>query len=308
MMNHAEGILLATRTTKNILSTGYYWPTLHKDAQAYVRCCDACQRMGQPTKSTEIPLQLQVSLEPFEKWGIDFVGPINPPSNQFKYILVCTYYLTKWVEVHPLKNIQEEQVVEFIYDNIFTRFGMPREIVSDRGAQFTSKLITDLMELYKIKHRKTTTYHPQENGQVEVTNRELENILTKTVQFHHRDWANKLSEVVWAYHTTWKTSTRFTPYELVYGKMVLFPIEFEIKTLHTTIELGIDISAAQKEQIAQLNMLDEFLQEALQHTETLQQQRKHWHDHFIKDKKFQTRDWALLFDSIFQDFKGKLTT
>jgi hypothetical protein len=216
------GNFVATRTAKNILSTSYYWPTLHKDAKAYVRHCDACQRMGQPTKSEEIPLQPHISLEPFEKWGIDFVGPINPPSNQFKYILVCIDYLTKWVEVEPLKNIQEKRVVEFLYDNIFTRFGVPREIVSDRGAQFTSKLIADLMDLYKIRHRKTTTYHPQANGQVEVTNRELENILTKTVQFHHRDWENKLSEVVWAYRTTWKTSTRFTPYELVYGKTMFF--------------------------------------------------------------------------------------
>jgi hypothetical protein len=121
---------------------------------------------------------------------------------------------------------------------------------------------------------------------VEVTNRELENILTKIVQFHHRDWENKLSEFVWAYRRTWKTSTRFTPYELVYGKMMLFPIEFEIKTLPTTIKLGIDIYATQKERVSQLNMLDKFRQEALQHIETLQQQRKCWHEHFIKDKKF----------------------
>jgi hypothetical protein len=143
---------------------------------------------------------------------------------------------------------------------------------------------------------------------VEVTNREIENILTKIVEFHCKDWAIKLSESIWAYRTTWKKSTRFTPYELVYGKTMFLSIEFEIKTLCIVVDLGIDIFVAWKERITQLNILDEFHQEDLQHTKTLQQQCACWRDRFIKDKHFQPGDWALMFDSIFQDFKGKLTT
>lgn len=71
---------------------------------------------------------------------------------------------------------------------------------------------------YNIKHRKSTPYHPQANGQVEVTNRDLEAILTKTVALHKKDWSNRLPEAIWAYRTTWKTTIGFTPFEMVYGK------------------------------------------------------------------------------------------
>lgn len=85
-------------------------------------------------------------------------------------------------------------------------------------------MIEKLLKHHKIKHRTSTPYHPQANGQVEVTNRALENILTKVVHSNKKDWAERLVEAIWAYNTTWKTTTRFTPYELVYGNKVLLSI------------------------------------------------------------------------------------
>jgi hypothetical protein len=170
--------------------------------------------------------------------GLDFVGPINPPSKQKKYILVCTDYVTKWVEAKALPSATENSVVQFLFEDIFTRFGVPREIVTDQGSQFTSKLMEKLMEEYKIKHRKSTPYHPQANGQVESTNKVLEGIITKTVHLHRRDWAERLPEALWAYRTTWRNTTGHSPYELVYGKEVLLPIEFQIKTFKMAVQLG----------------------------------------------------------------------
>ena len=76
------------RTTYKVLHQGYYWPTLFKDAEKYVQGCDSCQRMGRPTASNEMPLQAQVQIEPFEKWGLEFVGTISPMSRKNRYILV----------------------------------------------------------------------------------------------------------------------------------------------------------------------------------------------------------------------------
>ena len=98
-----------------------------------------------------------------------------------RYILVCTDYVTKWVEAKALLRATEKSVIEFIYEEIFTRFGIPRKIVTDNGAQFVSKSMKALTEQYGIKHYKSSPYHPQENGQVESTNKVLEAILTKTV-------------------------------------------------------------------------------------------------------------------------------
>ena len=181
------GNFAAKRTTFKILQAGYYWPTLHQDVTRYINQCDQCQRMGKPTQRDEMPLQPQVTLGPFEKWGMDFVGPINPPSRQRSYIIVCTDYLTKWAETKAIKAATEEKVAEFLRENIFYKFGYPRELVTDQGSQFTSNLIEDLLAHHKIKHRTSTPYHPQANGQVEVTNRALEGILSKVVSSSRKD-------------------------------------------------------------------------------------------------------------------------
>ena len=103
-------------------------------------------------------------IKPFEKWALDFVGPISPITCRKNYILVCTDYVTKWVEAKALFRANENSDVEFIYEDIFTRFGVPHEIVTDQGTQFTSKLMKELTEKYGIKHCKSSPYHPQANG------------------------------------------------------------------------------------------------------------------------------------------------
>ena len=97
---------------------------------------------------------------PFNKWGIDFVGPIEPPSIQKSYILVCTDYVTKLDEAKPMKHPFDNNVTKFLYKCIFTRYGVPRELQLDQGPQFTSNLIVALMEEYKIWHGKSSPYHP----------------------------------------------------------------------------------------------------------------------------------------------------
>ena len=87
--------------------------------------------MGKPTQRDEIPLHPQVSLDPFDKWGMDFFGPIDPPSRQKKYIIVCTDYLKKWAEAKEVMVATEEKVAKFLRENVFYKFGYPREIVTD---------------------------------------------------------------------------------------------------------------------------------------------------------------------------------
>jgi hypothetical protein len=136
------------RTTYKILNLGYYWPSIFKDSKKYVRSCDSCQMMGKPLPTNEMPLKPQVHIKPFEKWALDFIGPINPPSKGKQYILVCTDYVTKWVEAKELVRATEQSVVNFLFEEIFVRFGIPREIVTNQGAQFTSKLVQDIKKKY----------------------------------------------------------------------------------------------------------------------------------------------------------------
>lgn len=202
-----SGHFASKRTTFKILNTGYYWPTLHKDATQYTKKCDKFQRMGWPMKMDERPLQPQIIVAPSDKWGIDFVSPIEPSLQGKSYILVYTNYVTKWAEAKLMKHPRDNNVANFLYEFILTQFGVPQELQSDQGPQFTSNLIVALMEEYKIHHGKSSPYYSQANRQVEVTNHELEAILTKRVSLNKKDWVARLLEALWAYRTAWKSTT-----------------------------------------------------------------------------------------------------
>jgi len=125
------------------------------------------------------------------------------------------------------------------------------------------------MKQNHIKQKKSTAYHPQENGKVEVTNWALENILTKVISSSRKYWADRLVEATWAHNTTWKTTIGFTPFELVYGKKALLSIEFEYNTLRMESHLDLDLTATQQDRLLQLNGLDKFRMQAFLHTEVI---------------------------------------
>eukprot|EP00253_Pinus_taeda_P025855 PITA_25855 len=147
------------RTSHKVLHTGYYWPTIFKDAKKFVKACDSCQRAGHPSHSNEMPLKPQLVIKPFERWALDFVGPINPPSNQKTYILVATEYVTKWVEAEALPRATEESVIQFLL-HLFVRYGLPRDIITDGGPQFVGNRIAATLNNYHVQHKMTTPYHP----------------------------------------------------------------------------------------------------------------------------------------------------
>ena len=110
-----------------------------------------------------------LEVEIFDVWGIDFMGPF-PTSFGNKYILVAVDYVSKWVEAIPTRTNDNIVVVKFLKENIFYHFGTPHTIISDNGTHFCIKAFETLMRKYSITNKFFTTYHPQTNGQVEVTN------------------------------------------------------------------------------------------------------------------------------------------
>ena len=192
---------------------------MFSNTHQFVHHCDACQRIERPTGSSTIPLVPILAQALFEKWGIDFVGPIAPTSRygQKCYILVATNFVTKWAEAVATKIDNANIVATFLYENIITCFGRPKELVSDNGTHFINHTIAALTAKYEIKHRKTIPYHPRANGQTEKTNGILCKILTKTILGTGTDWDTKLFAALWAYHTAYKVTTNATPFQLVYG-------------------------------------------------------------------------------------------
>ena len=169
------GHFSADTTTKAIMTAGLWWPTLFQDAAEFVKRCEECQRVKVPIRRDNMPLRPMMGARAFAKWGIDFVGPINPPAYRTgaQYIIVATDYLTKWVEAKATQKNDARTTACFLYEYVFTRYGLPIEIVSDRGTHFLNEVIHYLLSEFMVVHRKSTPYHPQSNGQAESTNKML---------------------------------------------------------------------------------------------------------------------------------------
>ncbi|GKB77229.1 reverse transcriptase domain-containing protein [Tanacetum coccineum] len=158
----------ANITAQKVFDAGFFWPTIYKDAYELIKSCDACQRQGKISQRNEMPQNAIQVCEIFDVWGIDFMGPFPSPRGN-KYILVAVDYLSKWVEAKALPTNDARVVVKFL-KSLFSRFGSPRAIISDRGTHFCNDKFARVMSKYGVTHRLSTPYHPQTNGQVEVTN------------------------------------------------------------------------------------------------------------------------------------------
>ena len=158
---------------------------------------------------------------PFHTWGLDLIGPINPPSDGYIWILVAIEYFSKWVEAILHRKATGVVVANFIREHIITRFGIPHKIISDNGTPFVNKSVREVLENYRIKHHRSTPYYPQGNGLAEATNRMLLRILSKMVFDYGKGWNFHLADALWAYRGSTKTAMGFTPFSLVYGTDVI---------------------------------------------------------------------------------------
>nr|XP_009803296.1 PREDICTED: uncharacterized protein LOC104248692 [Nicotiana sylvestris] len=142
--------------------------------------------------------------------------------------------------------------------NIFTRFRTPRALISDGGTHFCNKLMGNLLTKYGVRHKVTTAYYLQTSGQVKASNREVKQILEKTVSASWKDWASKLYDALWAYHIAYKTPISASQYILVYGKACNVPVKLEHMAYWAIKKLNIDMDLAGEKWMFKLNELEEF--------------------------------------------------
>ncbi|GJS48364.1 reverse transcriptase domain-containing protein [Tanacetum coccineum] len=296
----------ANYTARKVFDSGFFWPTIYKDAHELVKNCNSCQRQGKISQRDEMPQNSIQVCEIFDVWGIDFMGPF-PSSKGNKYILVAVDYLSKWVEAKALPTNDARVVCKFL-KSLFARFGAPRAIISDRGTHFCNDQFAKVMLKYGVTHRLSTAYHPQTSGQVEVSNRGLKRILERTVGENRASWSDKLDDALWAFRTAYKTPIGCTPYKLVYGKACHLPIELEHKAYWALKHTNFDIKTAGDHRKVQLNELNELRDHAYENSLIYKEKTKRIHDSKIKNRVFNVGDRVLLFNSRLKIFSGKLKT
>ena len=252
-----------------------------------------------------MPLNPILVVELFDVWGIDFMGPF-PTSFGYAYILVGVDYMSKWVESVPCRAADHKAVLKFPKENIFSRFGVPKAIISDGGSHFCNKPFENLLSKYGVKHKVATSYHPQTNGQVELVNREIKTILMKVVNSSRKDRSLKLQDSLWAYIMTYKTILDMSPYRLVYGKACHLLVEIEYKAWWTIRNLNMDMNRVGPKRMLEIDELEELRNDSYFSSKIAKDRQKKWHDQLITRKTFNQGDQVLLYDSKLHLFPGKL--
>ena len=147
------------------LTKRYVWPGLHKDVKEYVKTCWECQqRRNQRQNNPKMTIVLTAL---FDRWGIDIVGPLPLSARKNKYIVVAVDYFSRWPEAKALKVANADSVAKFIYERIICRYGTPSVIQTDQGTHFINQVIKQLTDKFRIRHSRSSPYHPQANGLVE---------------------------------------------------------------------------------------------------------------------------------------------
>ncbi|RVW29098.1 Retrovirus-related Pol polyprotein from transposon 17.6 [Vitis vinifera] len=205
-----------------------------------------------------------------------------PPSDGHEFILVAIDYFTKWVEAASYARLTSARVASFIRSHIICRYGE-----------------------YGIRHHRSSAYRPQTNGAVEAANKNIKRILRKMVETS-RDWSEKLPFALWAYRTSFRTSTGATPYSLVYGMEAVLPVETEMGSLRVALEQQISETEWAQARFDQLNLLDERRLRAADHVQAYQRKMARAFKKRVKPRPLQKGDLVLrILRGLIGDPRGK---
>ena len=153
------GHLGKKKTTDRVLQR-FYWPTMYRDIAEWCRTCDSCQKISNRGVNRVPLIPLPIISQPFKRIAMDIVGPLPRSRQGNRFVLVICDYATRYPEAVPMKNVDAGSVVEELI-KVFSRVGVPQEILTDQGTNFTSKLLTELYKMLHVQPIRTTPYHPQ---------------------------------------------------------------------------------------------------------------------------------------------------
>lgn len=178
-----------------------------------------------PQQTNTVPF-LPIPIESaFEQLAVDCLGPFLTTHSGNKYIIVFSDYLTRWPEAFAVSTIDAPTIARLLVDEIVCRHGAPRTLLSDRGANFLSKLVREVCSLINSKKVNTSAYHPQTNGLVEKFNAVLAHSLFMYVSKDQKDWDLFIPLILFGYRSSPSAATGESPFYLLYRREPRLPLD-----------------------------------------------------------------------------------
>jgi hypothetical protein len=261
------------------------WPGLEQDVTQYVKECKTCQLNKDTRPNVKLPLTVtDTKTTPWEKVYLDIVGTLSMTETGMKYILTCQDNLSKYFIAVPLQNQTADEVTNAFVKNIILIYGIPTEIVTDQGSNFMSDVFKRICKLFKIEKVCTTAYHSESNGALERTHKTLANYLRCFCNTKLNNWDEWLPFASFTYNMTPHSVTKYTPYEILFGRIANIPgkLQRQPQTLYNFDDIVLEIKQ-------KLQNCQQIARERLIKFKELQKQKVKFNEY-----EFKENDLALL--------------
>ena len=210
--------------TLSALRCKYWFPNMSQKVLEYTTSCDTCQRVKQNSHK-KAPLHPMPLVKHFERVHMDILGPLPQAEDKSKYVLLIVDSFSKWPEAFPLKDQEAVTIAKTLYKEIFTRYGAIKTLISDRGANFMSKIVQSLCNLFQIKRQHTSSFHPQTNSACERYNSFIAQTLRAYINKSQTNWPELLPGILMAFRLTPAKGTKFAPHKLLFGRDINLPFD-----------------------------------------------------------------------------------
>lgn len=284
----ANGAHFGRNKTLHKIRTRYFWPTMYKDVDNYVKSCVLCTQHN--PRRQKPPGKLRPIRPPEGVWqlvAMDFHGPIHPSSKRGnKYIISLTDVLSKFVVAKAVRDNSANTVIRFLKEDIISKFGTPHCILTDNGTHFTSSLTNALIKEIGATHLYSTPYHPETNGQIERFNSTMDAKIGTLSNAQKTNWDDQLAFVIFNYNTSIHSSTKQIPFEMMYGRKPVLP--FDHQEENVTLDIDPEHTTKLNQYLATLN------EQAKRNIMIQQQQYKHRYDQNRSNPSYNINDLVLI--------------
>lgn len=278
----------ACRKTLERIKHRFVWPNMKDDINQFVRQCHSCNQRRDYGKCTAPLGTFNEPDEVFQRISCDIVGPLPVTKSGNRYILSVTDHFSRYTEFIALPDQASENVARALVQRFITKYGVPKELLTDQGGTFTGELIAHICKLFKIKKIQTTGYHPMSNGRSEITHKTLSKMLSHYVNKNQNDWDNWLCYVCMAYNTQYHESLGYSPYEIVFGRRMETPLEANLDLTDSTERLNDHVETL-RSKLAEIKQLTQ------QHQTKMRNKQKRCYDKKTKQRQYEAGQLVYLF-------------